>query len=125
MNLEPLTVAQQHAIIAKQLTNPYEQVRLESAKSLQRIHDPKVSDDIWQRLVDEEETEAVRIELAIALGQYPGDAEFQALLVALDDRSLALNLAAVDSLRVLTSENWGLSTTSWMSFHKELCISKW
>ena len=105
------------AIIAKQLTNAYEQVRLESAKSLERIHDPKVSDDIWQRLVDEEETEAVRIELAIALGQYPGDAEFQALLVALDDRSLALNLAAVDSLRVLTSENWGLSTTSWLSWY--------
>ncbi|MCH2161459.1 MAG: HEAT repeat domain-containing protein [Phycisphaerales bacterium] len=104
-------------IIAEQLDNEYDQVRLESAKALQRIHEPSVADDLWRRLVDEEEREEIRIEIAIAIGQYPGDATFQALLVALDNRSLALNLAAVDSLRILTSENWGLDARRWLAWY--------
>ena len=55
-----------------------------------------------------DEEEAIRIELAIALGQYASDASFQALCLALDDRSLAINLAAADSLRVMTGRDFGL-----------------
>ena len=51
----------------------------------------------------DDEIESIQIELAIALGQYPSDASFQALVRSLDNRSLALNLAAADSLRVLGS----------------------
>ena len=104
-------------IIAGQLENDYDQVRLEAAQALQRIHETSVEGVIWRRLVDEDELEEIRVELAIALGQYPSDASFQALLVALDDRSLALNLAAVDSLRVLTSEDWGLDAQRWLAWY--------
>ena len=96
----------------------YEQIRLESAKSLQRLHDDSVEGAIWRRLVDEDEVESIRTELAIALGQYPSDASFQALVRALDDRSLALNLAAVDSLRILTGENYGLNGQSWIAWYE-------
>ena len=96
----------------------YEQIRLEAAKSLQRLHEESVEGAIWRQLVDDEEVESVRIELAIALGQYPSDASFQALVRSLDDRSLALNLAAADSLRVLTGENYGLDGPFWLSWYE-------
>ncbi len=96
----------------------YEQIRLEAAKSLQRLHEESVQGAIWRRLVEEDEVAAVRIELAIALGQYPSDASFQALVRALDDRSLALNLAASDSLRVLTAENFGIDGPNWLAWYE-------
>lgn len=103
--------------IADQLENDYRQVRLEAAIALQRLHEPAVEDRIWRRLIDENEDEAIRIELAIALGQYPTDAAFQALALALEDRSLALNLAASDSLRVLTGRDFGVDAPAWLSWY--------
>ena len=103
--------------IADQLENDYRQVRLEAAIALQRIHEPSVEDRIWRRLIDEDEDEAIRIELAIALGQYPTDAAFQALALALEDRSLALNLAAADSLRILTGRDFGVDAPAWLSWY--------
>ena len=103
--------------IADQLENDYRQVRLEAAIALQRIHEPSVEDRIWRRLIDEDEDEAIRIELAIALGQYPTDAAFQALALALEDRSLALNLAAADSLRILTGRDFGIDAPAWLSWY--------
>ncbi|MEC8560476.1 MAG: HEAT repeat domain-containing protein, partial [Planctomycetota bacterium] len=88
-------------LIASELENEYPYVRTEAAKSLQRLHDPRVQDTLWQRLVVEED-QGVQIELAIALGQYPSDAVFQALVLELENRELAVNLAAADSLRCLT-----------------------
>ena len=103
--------------IAARLDSENDQVRLEAAKALQRLHNNDVVAPLWRQLVDEEENETVRTELAIALGQYPSDAVFQALIRALDDRSLALNLAAVDSLRLLTSQDFGLNTLEWMAWY--------
>ena len=111
-------------LIAEQLDSEYEQVRLEAAIALQRIHEPSIEDRIWQRLVLPEETETVRIELAIALGQYPTDASFQALCLALDDRSLAINLAAADSLRVLTGRDFGIEAPQWLGWYDGLRRSK-
>ena len=104
-------------LIAGQLGSIYEQVRLESAIALQRIHEPAVEDRLWRRLVMPDEEEAIRIELAIALGQYASDASFQALCLALDDRSLAINLAAADSLRVMTGRDFGLDAPVWLSWY--------
>lgn len=104
-------------LIAGQLGSDFVPVRLESAIALQRLHEPVIVDRIWRRLVDEAEDESVRIELAIALGQYPTDSAFQALCLALEDRSLALNLAAADSLRVLTGRDFGIEASQWLSWY--------
>ncbi len=104
-------------VIADQLENEYRQVRLEASIALQRIHEESVEDRIWRRLVDESEDEAIRIELAIALGQYPTDSAFQALAMTLEDRSLAMNLAAADSLRVLTGRDFGIDGPAWLSWY--------
>ena len=104
-------------VISDQLGNDYLQVRLEAAIALQRLHEPSIEDRIWRRLIDETEDEAIRIELAIALGQYPTDSAFQALALALEDRSLALNLAAADSLRILTGRDFGVDAPAWLSWY--------
>lgn len=105
-------------LIADQLTNKSDQVRLESAIALQRIHETPIEDRIWRRLIMPDEEESIRIELAIALGQYDSDASFQALCLALDDRSLAINLAAADSLRVMTGRDFGLDGPTWLSWYR-------
>ena len=109
--------AEDAKLIVGQLESEYEQVRLESAIALQRLHEPRIEDGIWRQLVVAEEPEAIRIELAIALGQYPSDSAFQALCLALDDRSLAINLAAADSLRVMTGRDFGIDAPDWLSWY--------
>ncbi len=103
--------------IADFLASPSSIVRLAASKSLQRLHDPAVADRIWIRLVDENEDALVRVELAIALAQYPGDRAFQALCLALDARELVVNLAAADSLRILTGQDFGLDRRMWLAWY--------
>ncbi|MFM1889270.1 MAG: hypothetical protein RLZZ565_27, partial [Planctomycetota bacterium] len=105
------------AKIADFLASPASLVRLSAAKALQRLHDPAVTDRIWIRLVDENEDALVRVELAIALAQYPGDRSFQALCLALDARELVVNLAAADSLRILTGQDFGLDRRTWLAWY--------
>jgi hypothetical protein len=101
-------------LVAKSLESPFRQVRLAAARSLQRLHDPVVADSIWPRLIDTSEDPDVRAELAIALGQYQTPAVFQALVAALSQRELAVNIAAVDALRTLTGANLGLDEDAWL-----------
>ena len=103
-------------LIAKQLDSKVEQIRIAAAKALQRVHDPRVADTIWKKMINEEEPAAVRVELAIALGQYPTRDVFEALCSALDDRELAVNLAAANSLRLLTGADFGLEPALWRSW---------
>lgn len=103
------------ALVAKNLTSPFRQVRLAAAKALQRLHDPAVADAIWPRLVDAAEDADVRTELAIALGQYPTPAVFNALVAALSQRELAVNAAAVDALRTLTGKVHAIDETAWLT----------
>ena len=103
--------------IAYFLSSPSSIVRLAAARSLQRLHDPAVADRIWIRLVDENEDALVRVELAIALAQYPGDRAFQALCLALDARELVVNLASADSLRILTGQDFGLDRRLWLAWY--------
>lgn len=105
-------------LIARQLDSEVEQVRLAAAKGLQRIHNIAVAETLWKKLVNDDEKAAVRVELAIALGQYPRDDVFQALCTALDHRELAVNLAAADSLRLLTTGDFGLDRPLWLSWYR-------
>jgi hypothetical protein len=85
--------------------------------SLQRLHDPAVADTLWPRLVDGSEDADVRVELAIALGQYPTPAVFQALVAALSQRELAVNVAAVDALRTLTGQEIAIDEDAWLRYY--------
>jgi hypothetical protein len=101
-------------LVAKSLVSPFRQVRLAAAKALQRLHDPAVADLLWPRLVDAEEDSDVRTEVAIALGQYPTPAVFNALVAALSQRELAVNTAALDSLRMITGKDFGIDEDLWL-----------
>jgi hypothetical protein len=107
-------------LVAKQLESPFRLVRLEAAKALQRLHDPTVADPMWKKLVDQVEESEIRAELAVALGQYPNDAVFQALIAALDHRELAVNLAALDSLQTMTGQDFGLNQSAWIAWRAGL-----
>ncbi|HMN97155.1 MAG TPA: HEAT repeat domain-containing protein [Phycisphaerales bacterium] len=103
--------------IAAKLTNPRREVRWSAARGLQRIHNPAVIVPLAGRVVDLEEAADVRMEAAIALGQYPDDRAFQALAVALDARELSLNDAARASMTLLTGEDFGLSRVQWLRWY--------
>ena len=81
-------------------------------------HEPAVADTMWKHLVNPEEESDIRVELAVALGQYPRDDVFQALCTALDQRELAVNLAAADSLRLLTAEDFSLDRGLWLGWYR-------
>jgi hypothetical protein len=105
-------------LIAAQLKDTSVQVRMAAAKALQRLHSPSVTAPMCSRLIDESEETSVRVELAIALGQYPSDDVFQALAASLDARELAVNLAALDSLQLLTRQDFGLDRPLWLSWYR-------
>ena len=105
-------------LAARCLKDKSVQVRVAAARALQRLHDPKVTGEICSRLIDEGEESSVRVELAIALGQYPSDDAFQALAATLDARELAVNLAALDSLHLLTDQDFGLDRPLWLSWYR-------
>lgn len=100
-------------LIARQLESKVEQIRVAAAKGLQRVHDPRVADQIWKTMINEDEVSSVRVELAVALAQYPERNVFEALCAALDDRELAVNLAAANSLRLMTGADFGLDAALW------------
>lgn len=104
-------------LVAKSLASPFRQVRLAAAKALQRLHDPSVADTLWPRLVDRAEDSDIRTEIAIALGQYPTPAVFQALVAALSQRELAVNIASLDSLRTITGQNYGIEEDEWLGYY--------
>ena len=103
--------------IAPLLTHDNLQVRWEAAKGLQRLHQPRVIQPIIEGLLREDEHTDVRIALAGALGQYPEDRVFQALVAVLDDRSLAVNVSASSSLTALTGVDHGLDSAAWYAWY--------
>ncbi len=105
-------------LLAKQLASPFRQVRLATAKALQRLHSPAVADEIWPVLIRESEDSDIRVELAIALAQYPTASVFQALVTALDHPELAVNVAASDSLTTMTAMDFGGSRNDWLEWFR-------
>ncbi|MSQ90684.1 MAG: HEAT repeat domain-containing protein [Phycisphaerales bacterium] len=92
-------------------------VRLAAAIGLQRIHNPAVVQTLWTTLQDHGESQETRVELAIGLGQYPQDDVFHALVAVLDHRELTVNLAALDSLRLITGNDLGLDRSRWLGWY--------
>lgn len=106
------------AAIAKCLDDEEnELVRWEAAKALQRIHNPAVVSDLLQTLRTTGENRDVRVAVALALGQYPQDRVFQGLVWALDASALAINAAALESLTVLTGENFDFDALKWLNWY--------
>jgi len=103
--------------IAAHLEHPSREVRWEAARGLQRLHNPAVVAELTRRLADQNEDQGVRLESAIALGQYPQDRVFQALVAALDARELGINLEAQQSLVLLTGEDFGFDRVAWIRWY--------
>lgn len=106
------------AIAANLSTDQADVVRWEAALALQRLHNPSVVPELLRTLRDENEGSDVRCAAAIALGQYPEDRVFQGLLQALDSVELGVNVSALESLKTLTGENFGLDPRPWLSWYK-------
>ncbi len=108
---------QDATLLVGQAAHESVQVRWEVAKSLQRLHHPAAVPALLGFLRDEEEHADVRVAAAIALGQYPEDRVVQGLIAALDARELSINLAAKQSLEVLTGQTLGPEPRPWFSWY--------
>ncbi|MCL4209244.1 MAG: HEAT repeat domain-containing protein [Phycisphaeraceae bacterium] len=107
-----------HALtIATYLTHESIQVRWEAAKGLQRLHNPAVTGAICAVVLSEAQPADVRVEAADALGQYPEDRSFQALVAALSARELMLNRIAAQSLATLTGQDFGEDARAWLRWY--------
>lgn len=94
------------------------QVRREAAIALQRIHNPAVVTDLLRSLGDENEDESIRASSATALGQYPEDRVLVGLISSLDANELSINLAAADSLHILTGQVFGIDRYAWFDWYR-------
>lgn len=95
-------------------------VRTEAARALQRIHSPQAVRPLIERLNEEiEESREVRAACAHALGQYPEPRVLAALAASLRDSSLAVNHSALEALRFLTGQDFGLDQRAWLVYLDE------
>jgi hypothetical protein len=107
-------------LIARQLTHPNQYVRWEAARGLQRLHNPAVVTDLLEVIRNPEELSDIRVAAAHALGQYPQDRVFQALIGALDARELAVNRTAAQSLSTLTGRDLGDDARDWLRWYNSV-----
>ena len=94
------------------------QVRWEAAKALQRLHNAAVVPVLIATLRLDGEESDIRVSAAIALGQYPQDRVFQALVAAFDSPDLSINEAARRALETLTGTDHGLEPEPWLLWYK-------
>ena len=106
------------AILIEGLGDAEPRVRIEAARSLQRIYAPDTAVDPLIRALREatEEDAEVRAEAATALGQYAANRVVQELVAALSDPSLSVNHASLASLRVLTGQDFGYDRRKWQAW---------
>jgi hypothetical protein len=97
--------------------DPDEVVRRESARALQRIHNPAVVDQLLGALDARKEPDTdTRAHAARALGQYAQPRVVQGLIGSLNDSRLAVNENALHSLRVLTGQDFGVDAKAWIEW---------
>lgn len=92
-------------------------LRWEAARALQRLHNPVAIPGLL-RLIDEknEPEPFVRSAAAVALGQYADPRVVEGLIAALADRDLGVNMAAQESLRTLTGQDFGFNIRAWLAW---------
>lgn len=116
-------------ILAKALSDANTQVRLEAARGLQRLHNPVAIDPLLVTIREpdprrdtrpgvrtSEVDPQVRAEAAHALGQYTEPKVLQGLIAALDDADLSVNRSALQALRTLTGNDFGVDRGGWAAW---------
>ena len=95
-------------------------VRVEAARGMQRVHSAAAVQPLLEVLDAEKEPEDdVRLEAALALGQYAENRVLDGLIVAIADPNLAVNRNTLFSLRVLTGQDFGYDQKAWMLWTKK------
>ena len=104
-------------LLAAALNDPEPIVRRAAALGLQRIHEPSATDrllELTNPLVEPDQN--VRVEAALALGQYTQPDVVAGLVASLrsdTEQSLGVHAAVVRSLELLTGQDFGLDFIAW------------
>ncbi len=113
-------VAADGRLLARALNDPEPLVRRAAALGLQRIHEPSAADRLLQLIVPTiEPDQNVRVEAALALGQYPQPDVVGGLVASLrseTEQSLGVHAAVVRSLELLTGQDHGLDFIAWQQW---------
>ncbi|MEQ8317464.1 MAG: HEAT repeat domain-containing protein [Phycisphaerales bacterium] len=116
-------VAADGALLAAALNDPEPIVRRSAATGLQRIHEPEATDRLLELIEPTTEPDQnVRVEAALALGQYPQSDVVVGLVASLrseTEQSLAVHASVVRSLELLTGQDFGLDFIAWQSWIDE------
>jgi len=95
-------------------------VRWETAKALQKIHNPKAIDALVKHTqVTSEESADVRMACCQALGQYAEPRVFDALVGAVNDTNYSVVRSARGALQTLTGFDLGSDSTLWLIWQKK------
>lgn len=106
-------------LIVEQFSTDDRLLRWESARALQRLHNPVAVPALVARLEERTENEnMVRAACAEALGQYAEPRVVDGLIAALADRDLTVHRAARKSLRTLTGQDLGADLRGWVAWRK-------
>lgn len=106
-------------LLATALKDTSQLVRWESARGLQRIYNDAVVGPLSDTVVNDTDAD-VRMAAATALGPYRERRVIDALIRALDDRSLGVAFHAQRSLRLLTGENFGTDPMAWLAWSHDV-----
>lgn len=104
--------------IALYLNDETSFVRWEAAMALERLHHPDAVDPLIQTLRNDEDAD-VRLAAARALGQYPDQRVLETLVGALHDSDYSVVRQTVRSLRLLTGQDFGDSSSAWLAWLDE------
>ena len=113
----PQDVPRLTKMLSKSSYDPPVYVRWEAAKALQRIHDRKAISPLISAAVNDQEPD-VRMAAVQALGQYDEPAVFDALVGALNDSHFAVRHGALESLKLLTGQDYGDDIRPWITWGK-------
>lgn len=106
-------------LLATVLKDSSNLARWEAAKGLQRLHNPAVVGALIESATSDEDLD-VRMASANALGQYRQRRVIEALIRALDDRSVGVALHALRSLRILTGEQFNSDPVVWLEWSRQV-----
>ena len=104
------------AMYIAQLSDVSEWVRLEAAKALANIPDPKAVPMLLQLLADEQQAHGIRLASADALRAYPQSEVAQGLIRVLSGRDFGLSWQARQSLNLMTSRDFGYDQQAWLTY---------